>query len=336
VKKQLLIEMHRPRWSGFFTWLLMAGTFFLAQALLLFAFTRGLPWLVVPLALVAAHVMHAHLIAFHEAAHGLLCPWRKLNDALGHLIGVFSFLAFGLYRAVHHYHHAYLATQRDEELWPFVVAGSPRPARVLAAVLELTCGLAYTPFLFLRAFLRKGTPLVEPAVRRRVWLELAGLVVIWGAALAVVGWLEAWPAFVVVYLVPAWVAGNLQSWRKYVEHVGLTGCTVAGSTRSIIPRSRIGRAVAASLFNEPYHGVHHVYARLPHSALPAFTEVLTDPGGEAPPPFPSYLGALPSLLRSLRDPRVGGQWLANPHPDWHAEGAGSKPESFPATCPRSS
>jgi DNA modification methylase len=34
----------------------------------------GPGWLVVPLVLVLAHLYHSHLLAFHEAAHGSLCP----------------------------------------------------------------------------------------------------------------------------------------------------------------------------------------------------------------------------------------------------------------------
>ena len=63
-------------------------------------------------------------------------------------------MSFSLYRAAHQLHHAYLATERDEELWPFVIPGMPRWVRILAAFLELGLGLLFTPFLFVRTFLR--------------------------------------------------------------------------------------------------------------------------------------------------------------------------------------
>jgi fatty acid desaturase len=108
----------------------------------------GWLWLTVPLALVAAHLMHGLLIGFHEASHGLLRKSRSLNEFDGVLIGIFSFLPFNLYRVVHQRHHMYLATEKDTELWPFVLPRVPRWGRRLSAFLELTVGLFYSPLIF--------------------------------------------------------------------------------------------------------------------------------------------------------------------------------------------
>src|SRR2546422_11294477 len=97
----------------------------------------GWLWLALLLVLVAAHLMHGLLIGFHEASHGLLRKSRRLNEFDGVLIGTFSLLPFSLYRAVHQTHHAHLGTERDEELWPFVIPKTPRWARRAAAFLEL-------------------------------------------------------------------------------------------------------------------------------------------------------------------------------------------------------
>jgi fatty acid desaturase len=260
---------------------------------------------------VLAHLLHGELIAFHEAAHGTLCPNRALNDAVGMLIGTPSLMSLSLFRAAHHSHHAYLATERDEELWPFVVPGTPRWARLLAAAAELGLGLLFTPALFLRAFLRHGTLVRNPALRRRIWLELALSVVLLGGMLAAVAWLGVWRYWVLVYLVPAWLAGCMQSLRKYIEHVGLTGATVVESTRTVVAPGPVGRLLSWSLMNEPFHGVHHRYARLPQDALPEFAPLLAPsrPGQMAP--FPNYRSALWDLLRTVPDPRVGAQWLWN-------------------------
>src|ERR1051325_1969829 len=77
---------------------------------------------------------------------GLLRKSRRLNEFDGVIIGVFSFLPFSLYRVVHQTHHMHLASERDTELWPFVRTNAPRWARRLAALLELTLGLFYSPF----------------------------------------------------------------------------------------------------------------------------------------------------------------------------------------------
>jgi hypothetical protein len=111
-----------------------------------------------------------------------------------------------------------------------------------------------------------------------------------------------------MYLVPGLIAANLQSWRKYIEHVGLTGNTVNSSTRSIVPKSWLGHLFAYTLLHEPYHGVHHQNAGLPHRVLPQFTSVLTPKRPNEVAPFMSYRQALPDLIRSLTNPRVGAQW----------------------------
>jgi fatty acid desaturase len=100
-------------------------------------------------------------------------------------------------------------------------------------------------------------------------------------------------------------------WRKYVEHVGLTGDGPAGLTRTVVGRGPLGRVLSALLFHEPYHGVHHLYAGLPSGRLPGFAAELppTDPADPARRlVFPSYRAALLDLLRGLADPRVGPQW----------------------------
>src|ERR1051325_11237953 len=112
----------------------------------------GWIWLTIPLVLLAAHLMHGLLIGFHEASHGLLRKSRRLNEFDGILIGIFSFLPFNLYRVVHQRHHMYLATEKDTELWPFVLPRVSRSARRLSAFLELTVGLFYSPLIFLRVF----------------------------------------------------------------------------------------------------------------------------------------------------------------------------------------
>jgi fatty acid desaturase len=282
-----------------------------AEVALWAAVWLGWIWLAVPLVLVAAHFMHGMLIGFHEASHGLLRKSRRLNEFDGVIIGVFSFLPFSLFRVVHQTHHIHLATERDTELWPFVLPKVPRWARLCAAFLELTLGLFYAPFIFLRTFISR-TPVVRSRkVRRRIWAELALAAVVWTVMLAAIAFFGVWKYFLWMYLAPAIIAANLQSWRKYIEHVGLTGETVNSSTRSIVPRSWFGRVFAHTLLHEPYHGVHHQNAALPHRVLPQFTSVLTPktPGDVAP--FMSYRQALPDLIRSLANPRVGAQ-LRNP------------------------
>ena len=297
-----------PHWISRAAFPVLSVLFFITQVSLGFAVYRGNCWLAVPLALISSHLMHGMLIGFHEATHGLLRKSRVLNEIDGMIIGTLSLMSFSLYRAAHQLHHAYLASERDEELWPFVHPRVSRRARVLAAVLELTMGILFTPFLFLRTFLRKGSPIRNRKLRRRIWTELAVMAVFWATILTTVATFGLWKYFLWLHLIPGWLAANMQSLRKYVEHVGLTGSTVNSSTRSIVAEGWFAKFVTFTLLHEPYHGVHHWRSGLPHPELPQHAAVL-DPGvPEDRPPFRNYRSALRDLFVNLPDPRVGAQW----------------------------
>jgi len=303
-------EAHDPHWvlkSAF--QLLVFGLVF-AEALLALAVAHHFIWISVLLVIVTAHLMHGTLIGLHEAAHGLLRKNRTFNEFDGVVIGTLGLLPFSLYRVVHQTHHAYLATERDYEFWPLSRPTVSRWKRCLAAFCELNLGLFYSSFVFLRAFFLSPSPVRSKRVRRRIWAELALTVVFWTLVIWGVAAFDLWKYFLWMYFAPAIVAANLQSWRKYIEHVGLTGDTVNGSTRSIVAKSWLGRLVAFSLLHEPFHGVHHQRAGLPHSVLPQYVEKLEPKAPGERQPYPSYRNALADLLRSLSDPRVGPQWHA--------------------------
>ena len=303
------IEPHAPHWISRGAFQMLAVLFYLTQASLGFAVYRANYWLAVPLVLISSHLMHGLLIGFHEASHGHLRRNRRFNEFDGILIGIFSLTSFSLYRVVHQWHHAYLTSERDEEFWPFVHPRVPRGARVVAAVLELTIGLLYSPFLFARSFLRRGSPIRNKKLRRRIWMEFALAAVTWTTILAAVAAFDAWKYLLWLYLIPGWVAANMQSFRKFVEHVGLTGSTVNSSTRSIVGEGWVARFVNFTLLHEPYHGVHHWRPSLPHPELPAHAAELEPDVEEERPPFRTFGAAVHDLIINLADPRVGAQWL---------------------------
>src|SRR6516225_10956395 len=182
----------------------------LAESSLWIGIRNGWLWLAGPLVLVVAHIMHGLMIGFHEASHGLLRKSRRLNEFDGVVMGVFSLLPFTLYRVVHQSHHVHLATERDAELWPFVLPNAPRWARRLAALLELTAGLIYSPLLFFRIFLGRNSSIRSQKVRRRIWTELALTVVVWTGIVASVAFWGVWRYWFWMYLAPAVIAANLQ------------------------------------------------------------------------------------------------------------------------------
>lgn len=307
----------QPHWVSRSAFQTVIIAFFITEIALAAVLVRGLSmWLAAPLILLTSHLMHGAAIGLHEASHGLLRRNRRFNEVDGIILGVFSLMSFSLYRVIHQSHHAHFATQRDAELWPFVLPGTSRWARILAAFLELTAGLVYTPFLFLRAFIREDSPVRNKRLRRRIWLELALMIFVWSVIFSAVAHWNLWRFLLSMYLVPAYLAANLQSWRKYIEHVGLTGHTVNGCTRSVVSPGWVGRLVAFTLLHEPLHGVHHLHAGLPHAELPRLASELQPAASDERVPYRSYRQALLDMIRSLADPRVGAQWRSeNPrHP----------------------
>lgn len=309
------IEPHEPHWISRSAFQLVVILLALAEAGTFMVLRSGVSlWWAVPPMLIAAHLMHGSAIGFHEATHGMLRKNRTFNEFDGVLLGVFSFMSFSLYRAAHQLHHMHLSTEKDEELWPFIHPSAPRWLRVVAAVLELTVGLFFLPLLFLRIFLRKNSPIRAKRVRVRIWKELILMVVVWAGVLSAVAYFDVWKYFLWMYFLPAFIAGNLQSWRKYIEHVGMTGNTVNSSTRNIVADNWAGRLVSFTLLHEPFHGLHHMHAGLHHAELPPRAAELQPRTPEEKPPFPSYTHALLDLLRSLSDPRVGAQWRSADRP----------------------
>ncbi|MEO7167516.1 MAG: fatty acid desaturase [Spartobacteria bacterium] len=309
-------ELHEPHWVVRGAFQLLVFALVGAEALLAFTVYHGWIWAAVLLLIVASHLMHGTLIGLHEAAHGLLRKNRRFNEFDGIVIGTLSLMSFSLYRVVHQTHHAYLTSERDLEFWPLSKPDVPRWKRRLAAFLELNLGLFFGPFLFLRAFFGSTSPVRSARMRRRVWAELILMAGFWTVVVVAVAFFGSWKYFLWLYLGPALLAANLQSWRKYIEHVGMTGETINGSTRSIVANTWIGRLVSFSLLHEPFHGVHHQKAGLPHAELPLHAEKLQPKNPGERPPFPSYRYALVDLLESLADPRVGPQWLAVEPVSW--------------------
>jgi len=305
-------EHHHTHWVSRAAFPLVVAGLVLSQVSLGFSYHHRVWWLTVPFILLTSHFMHGALIGFHEASHGLLRKSKFLNDLDGVLAGVLSFMSFTLYRAAHQTHHMHLATEKDEELWPFTHVQSPRWGRRLAAFCELNLGLFFTPFLFWRMFFRRHSIIRSRKVRKRVWVEFFLIVGFWSLVLAAMAYWNLWNYFLWVFLAPSLIAGNLQSWRKYIEHVGLSGHSARSATRSIICDTWAGKFLSVTLLHEPFHGVHHLRAGLHHYELPLHAASLQPVTEDEVAPFPNYSSAIRHLLRTLTDPRVGAHWPEDP------------------------
>jgi hypothetical protein len=114
--------------------------------------------------------------------------------------------------------------------------------------------------------------------------------------------------FLWLHAIPASLVANMQSVRKYIEHVGMTGSTINSSTRSIVANNWRGQLVSFTLLPEPFQGVHHRYAGRSHAELPQRAAELTPKTPEERPPSRSYGHAFQDLVQNLANPRFGAQW----------------------------
>lgn len=252
---------------------------------------------------------HAALTRLHEAAHAMLSRRRWLNELQGVLIGTASLTPLSVYRYVHARHHAHLGRERDPEFWPYNLPWTPRWVRLLYAWSELAAGWLLTPALYSvrTAASWRSVPRRQRPRLLAEWAILAGA---WGGLLLLIdanGW---WEAFLVAHLVPAWLAGTMQTIRKFTEHLGMFGEGIVAMTRTVAYHGVIGRAASASQLHVEHHATHHRYAKVPYYVLPEATEAVYEnaPGGRL---FADHLHAFLDMAPHLLNPRVGPQWRAS-------------------------
>ncbi len=262
-----------------------------------------------PLWILLAWLDHAALTRLHEAAHRTLSRSLLANEIGGIVIGTLSLTPLSVYRFMHARHHAHLGGPRDPEFWPYNLPAASRARRLTYAWAELVAGWIVTPALYSLRTLRAWRTLGR-VPRARLRAEWALLLLVWSIAIGVVAWKGWWGPFVAAHLAPAWLAGTLQTIRKFTEHLGMHGDSILAMTRTVVYRGRAGRAASRSQLHVDHHGTHHRWARLPWERLPEATPIAY---GEAPEAriFASHLEAVRDMLPHLRDPKLGPAWPAS-------------------------
>ena len=145
---------------------------------------------------------------------------------------------------------------------------------------------------------------------RRIAIEYALCAGFWTLvtiAFAMIGHVD-W--LLVGYVIPAMISGIMQTTRKYIEHMGLYGDTVDSSTRTVHDDTIFGRILSFSILSADIHGPHHVHAKIPQSHLSEALDLLQEEGVlTSNSIYPNYWSATKALLREIRDPRIGRQWI---------------------------
>ena len=127
--------------------------------------------------------------------------------------------------------------------------------RVAYAWAELVFGWALTPALYSYRTMKSWRAL-QRWQRKRLVCAWSALLAFWCVILAIVqinGW---WEWFIVMHLAPAWLAGSMQTVRKFTEHLGMFGDTIVSMTRTVVYRGPMQRT---RLSQSRPSGARHAY-----------------------------------------------------------------------------
>lgn len=246
-------------------------------------------------------------LTFHDFAHQTMFKAKWKNEVGGVATGTLILVPLTAYRVAHRRHHAYLATEKDPELWPFTSPRYSRTFRVFSAFMETVCGMVYTPLLFFRHVVTADD--IKPAEYRRIAWEYALIAAAWGTVLAAIHYFVVWEIFLVGYVAPVAVAGAFQTLNKYVEHLGLHGEDYLANTRNVTHPDPLGSLCSWWMQHVDHHGSHHVYAKIPFENLPEASELIYAQQEPADAPnYASYWSAAWQMAKTLPNPHAGPAW----------------------------
>ena len=251
-------------------------------------------------------VDHAALVRLHESAHRMLFRNLFFNEAAGIIIGTLSLTPLSVYRHVHTQHHAHLGREKDPEFWPYNQPDQPRSLRLLYAWTELIFGWIFTPWLY-SSRTANAWDTFPKHKRNRLIVEWIGMIVFWIAVLIVVAVTHTWTWFLVGHLAPTWIAGSVQTVRKFTEHLGRFGETIPAMTRTVVYTGPLGRAASHSQLHVEHHGTHHRWPKIPYHKLPVATDIVSQEQADFAT-YSSHYAAVRDMLPWLVDPKLGPQW----------------------------
>jgi omega-6 fatty acid desaturase (delta-12 desaturase) len=226
----------------------------------------------VPVALLFAAFSFRSFSFMHEAVHGSLAPRRALNDGLGELYGVFSFLPFMSWRRLHLDHHLWTGNvERDPSmriLLDFERGGRRVPGLVKWAWRSWVPVLGFMQHLvFWRA-----------TVTSREYFFLGGSLAYFGGALMLVGPLPLLAGFLAyLSLVEVVNFPHHLSLRQYQGDRRFTPAEQGAFVRSCLYHKWFAHFI---LLNFNLHTEHHLLPAHPWYQLDQIHAELAAQGGE--------------------------------------------------------
>ncbi|MCA9528013.1 MAG: fatty acid desaturase [Myxococcales bacterium] len=252
------------RYTGRVAWasLALAAAVFLAQIALVLAGARGAlsaPW-GFALATVLAYLAFTPM---HEAAHGNLSGAARgghpLDAAVGWAMALVLYAPYPAFRTLHLRHHGNTNDPaRDPDHW--VARATP-----LAVALRCWTIMPHYHVHYLRL---EPSALRSPRERQVVVATMVAL----GALLVAAALAGHFWTILLYWLGPAWAASGLLALAfDYLPHA-----PHEARGRYVDTVTRPGRALEVLLLGQNYHGVHHLYPRVPFFRYRAVFEQVQD------------------------------------------------------------
>ncbi len=254
-------------------------------------------------------------ILMHDAAHGLLCADRRLNDWVGSWLCAFPvFTSLALYRPYHLQHHRFTQQAGDPDLGlsaPFPISRTSLRRKI---VRDLTGRTAY---------LRRGEqirralgPADAPLSVRlgRLWQREKGALLVNAAMLVACSAAGCWWLYPALWLLP------LATWYQFVSRIrNIAEHAVVPdnddplrNTRTTYANPLMRLLVAPYWVN--YHLEHHLFMFVPCWRLPEAHRLLLAAGRRDSMEIkPGYLAVLKAATSATIDATRGGRSGAAQH-----------------------
>jgi beta-carotene ketolase (CrtW type) len=102
--------------QGIIIALLIILLWFFSLAVLLQLQISQFEWWIIPLILIQTHLYTGIFITAHDAMHGTVSHYKKINSAVGWITAaLFAFNNYGSLYKKHHHHHQFVATEKDPD-----------------------------------------------------------------------------------------------------------------------------------------------------------------------------------------------------------------------------
>ena len=218
------------------------------------------------------------LILFHEGAHMLLHPNKRINNLLSDYLCGFSFLTpVKVYRTVHLEHHRFSGhVDKDPERHIYSAMGYHyKPlskAQLMMDLIKDVCGYSFVK----SAIIFQGVYKTMEAKGRAIKLgreDSIGMLLYWVTIVSLSIWLDVWTLLLLLLLVPLFTLTYfLLKWHGYGEHTGVQGGTEY--ERTFVHEFNPVTNFFFYPIQSGYHLEHHLFPTIPWYNMKSFRNAL--------------------------------------------------------------